>query len=94
MPYPLYEELGLQVCRGALNADLVFELVTFPTDFAERTRPLCQFMGRAWFGAGRPIAGMCANTTRLGMFYDHMRRTGGDADAATARSICAYRMPR
>lgn len=88
--HEFYEELGLQVCRGALNHDLVFELVTFPTDFAERTRPLCRFMGHAWFGANRPIVGMCENTDHLAALYDRMRRAGGSLDEATIRAVCTH----
>lgn len=88
--HEFYEELGLQVCRGALNHELVFELVTFPTDFAERTRPLCRFMGSAWFGPNRPIVGMCENTDHLAALYDRMRHAGGSLDEASIRAVCAH----
>jgi hypothetical protein len=75
-----YEELGLQVEKGVVDFDLIFELVTFPSNFHEHTKTLCDQMGESWFGLPkkgeshdeeirRKIFGMCSNTESLNQHY-------------------------
>jgi hypothetical protein len=71
--HEFYEELGLMVERESVNFELVFELVTYPSDFASDTAGLCRFIGRNWFRKGYGIAGMCDNTNKLGKRYEERR---------------------
>lgn len=84
--HEFYEELGLQVSRGALDFDLVFQLVTYPSDFAKATRALCTFIGANWFGRGSGIYGMCENQFDLGERYDKQRAEHGVKPASDSQA--------
>ena len=47
--HQFYEELGTLIRFGAVDFELVFQLVTFPSDFQETTKPLQQFLSDHWF---------------------------------------------
>jgi hypothetical protein len=47
--HQFYEELGTVIRFGAVDFELVFQLITFPSDFQEATRPLQQFLQDHWF---------------------------------------------
>jgi hypothetical protein len=47
--HQFYEELGALIRYGAVDFELVFQLITFPSDFQEATRPLQQFLSDHWF---------------------------------------------
>ncbi|MGQ4810479.1 hypothetical protein NKDENANG_03949 [Candidatus Entotheonellaceae bacterium PAL068K] len=44
-----YEELGTLVRFNALDFELVYQLITFPSDFYEKTKPLQDFLSAHWF---------------------------------------------
>lgn len=73
--HEFYEELGFQVDQGVLNFDLVFELVTFPSDFYYETAELCSELGENWFPytpnlPSKRIVGFCDNTRKLATRYE------------------------
>ncbi|MGC4064841.1 MAG: hypothetical protein QM784_09385 [Polyangiaceae bacterium] len=72
--HEFYEDLGLQVREGAVEYELIFELVTFPTDFVKKTRCLGELIGDNWFGPGEPIVGFNSNSFYLMERYSASRR--------------------
>ena len=72
--HEFYEDLGLQVRKGAADMGLVFELVTFPTDFVKKTQCLGMAISENWFGVGQRIAGFSENTESLMKEYAQRRR--------------------
>lgn len=44
-----YEELGVLIRFDAIDFNLVFQLITFPSDFYEATKQLQEFIGEHWF---------------------------------------------
>jgi hypothetical protein len=75
--HEFYEELGLVVKEDSTDFDLVFELITFPSDFSYKTDNFCRFLGKNWFEKGTGIAGMCDDTRYLGKRYDAERKDKG-----------------
>ena len=47
--HQFYEELGTIIRFNAVDFELVFQLVTFPSDFYENTKPLQDFLSNHWF---------------------------------------------
>lgn len=68
-----YEELGTLIRFGAIDFDLAFEVITFPTDFFEDTQPVAEFIGSNWFGKDRRLKDFMFNTSQLATNYDNKR---------------------
>ena len=47
--HQFYEELGTIIRFNAVDFELVFQLVTFPSDFYDSTKPLQDFLSNHWF---------------------------------------------
>ncbi len=47
--HQFYEELGALIHFNAVDFELVFQLITFPSDFQETTQPLQHFLRDHWF---------------------------------------------
>jgi len=68
-----YEELGTLIRFGAIDFDLAFQVVTFPTDFLEETKALADFIGDNWFGANRRLPSFMLNMRLLAENYENKR---------------------
>lgn len=68
-----YEELGTLIRFGAIDFDLAYEVITFPTDFFEVTKPVAEFVRLNWFGKGRMLKDFMHNETILAQAYDDKR---------------------
>ncbi|MCJ7600736.1 MAG: hypothetical protein MUO63_04435 [Desulfobulbaceae bacterium] len=69
-----YEELGTLIRFGAIDFDLAFEVITFPTDFFEETQPVANFVGLNWFGKDRSLPDFMFNASQLAKNYDNKRK--------------------
>ena len=47
--HQFYEELGTLIRFNAVDFELVFQVITFPSDFQDTTRQLQQFLADHWF---------------------------------------------
>ena len=82
--HQFYEELGALIRYGAVDFALVFELVTFPSDFQGATRPLQQFLADHWFETQddpvkKRLADFGSNFTDLEQRYEEARRLAREA---------------
>jgi hypothetical protein len=73
-----YEELGTLVRYKALDGELVFQLITFPSDFQETTKPLQNFISDHWFELRpdpnqRKLKGFGSNMVQLEKNYEKRR---------------------
>ncbi len=73
-----YEELGTLIRFKALDFEIVFQLMTFPSDFYEGTKPLQDFLSAHWYElrkdpAKRALKGFGTNLTQLAENYDRRR---------------------
>ncbi len=68
-----YEELGVLVRFGALDFDLIFEVVTFPSDFVAETQHITDFVKNNWFGKGQELSNFMLNMHILRDLYEQRR---------------------
>lgn len=74
-----YEELGTLIRFGVVDFESAFQLITFPSDFFEETRPLQDFLKNHWFELRpnpqqRALVDFGANLDELGHNYAARRR--------------------
>jgi hypothetical protein len=77
-----YEELGALLRFNAVDFEVVFQLITFPNDFYETTKPLQDFIRAHWFAlrsdpAKHTLKDFGSNMRRLATNYDRRRANGG-----------------
>lgn len=77
--HQFYEELGTLIRFGAIDFETAFQLITFPSDFFEETRPLHNFLRDNWFALRpdpqqRALSDFGANLTELGNNYAARRQ--------------------
>ena len=82
--HQFYEELGALIRYGAVDFVLVFELVTFPSDFQDATRTLQQFLTDHWFETRddpvkKRLADFGSNFEDLERRYEEARRLAREA---------------
>jgi hypothetical protein len=73
-----YEELGALLRFNTVDFEVVFQLITFPTDFYETTKPLQSFIRAHWFElrpdpATRILKDFGSNMWQLATNYDKRR---------------------
>lgn len=68
-----YEDLGILVRYGAIEFDLVFEAIIFPSDLVEQTDVLSDCVCENWYGRGKRVAGFSFNLKQLQENYQRKR---------------------
>lgn len=77
--HQFYEELGTLIRFGAIDFETAFQLITFPSDFFEETRPQHNFLRDNWFALRadpnqRALSDFGANLAELGNNYAARRQ--------------------
>lgn len=69
-----YEDLGLLVRYGAIDFELVYEVIIFPSDFVRETEPMSRCISENWFGRGKGIKDFSYNMDLLGKNFERKRK--------------------
>jgi len=69
-----YEDLGILVRYGAVDFDLVYDVVIFPDDFVDETRGLTECIRENWYGRGKGVPGFSSNFRELEKNYERKRK--------------------
>ena len=77
--HQFYEELAALVRYNAVDFELVFQLITFPSDFQDTTKPLQRFLADHWFELradpdSRALKDFGSNLAEIEKNYDARRR--------------------
>jgi len=83
--HQFYEELATLIRFGEVDFELVFQLITFPSDFADATRDLQKFLRDHWFELNkdpkkRQLCDFGANLDQLEKNYNLKRANNRKTD--------------
>ncbi len=68
-----YEDLGILVRYGAIDFDLVYDAIIFPSDLVEKTEKLSTCVCENWYGKGKRVVGFSSNLNELQENYTRKR---------------------
>ena len=89
-----YEELGALIHFDAVDFELVYQLISFPTDFLESTRPLQVFVRDHWFElrkdpAKRALKDFGCNFEELNRVYERRRTDPSFKWGPEVENVCS-----
>ena len=83
-----YERIGAELKLNYLSFDLVYEVIPFPDEFWERTRPLRTKLRENWDGKGKSLPDLWSNFSYLCDLYRAKRQPEAGYPERTDVKLC------